>query len=1088
MSRPPVLAVLALLFGVVLAAVAPAWAQPQSQSGTLDPQAREYAFSLYGVYQQSQYTGNWNAFYTACAADATMTRKAFVSTLLYAAEQVNTNPVDAQNAILFADALATVIGEGGDSGPASIMQGIRAGYPQDQLLQMITAYATPLYPQYSASSGQGQENVFLENVDPATHKYGDDPARVAKLPPAVWALLKPIFTKIARIDMAISFANPQLAIQELDGFAEVAKAARADALKMGATDDAASRAKFQEFVAVADAPKLVILSEMGLSQEFDARLESVLANEVEPQKKAGLLLAGVGQALERGDIPRARQLMARIRPILKETKYVPPALEYGIRTAEFRLARQGRPAASLAQLASEFEKSWAAVKDFRPFKIVADDQYWYYARRSTRYWLRELTAYPDGAGEVLRIMGPTLAAWAEAGGINELIRADKSKDDYTLQAVEITSSVGVTLAILDQTLALLETFPDPPGGNELSSIESAIVEVSGMPKILGWDLIAPGFPSYDLSRGGLYAELLGRTKYLRAKDKSLPPEKAVATLSEALKLTKSAGFPEVSVDMMLEGGRLYQTLGRPDLAISEWKQALALADSYSYSDRSAEAASLLAQEYGNQNKWQEAGVFADQASLKLQESLSLANNPLAQQKLSQTTEKVAEVSVKAAVQANDPQKALAALIKGKEAESAAAQLSGQKEAQAQVAAVEQQKQEVAALAEKVQQLEAMPSGEMRDSLLQKTQQVLASTKQEFLLKSRELRQKYPELYSRVLKFDPLDLPDVQNELPPEVAIIQYFPTDDTLYVFLVTKETFRLRSVKLAEKDLDREILSFVRAVRRAQAGDPDLEKTAKSLYGSLIEPCKDDIEGKSTLVFIPSGRLNILPFACLTGPTGAPLIESKLVLEMAKATDFHRIARTQPKKLESVVAFANATGDLPAAAKEGDAIAAMFPEHKLFKEKQATKKAFLDFGAEAQVLHLATHGESNSEDSLNNYLKLSGDEKVAQAEILALSLENTSIVTLSACNTATGDRTDSKFVASLAEAFWLGGSQSVLASLWAVDDSSTGLLMTEFYAGLRDGKGKALALKDAQLKVRATPGYEHPYYWAGFLLFGDWR
>lgn len=1083
-----------LVCWLAISAALPVWAQ--SASAALDPQARDFAWSLFGVYQQAQYTGNWNAFYSACASDATMTRKAFVSTLMYAAEQVGINPADAQGAILFADALATVIGQSGDTAPAAIMQGIRAGYPQDQLTQMIAAYASSLYPQYASRPADDPGTTtspsglkVSENTDPATFKYGDDPSRVAQLPPAAWALLKPIFTKIARIDMAISFSNPQLAIQELDSFADVAKAARADALRMGGSDDANSRAQFQQFLAVADAPKLVILSEIGLSSEFDARLESVMANEAEPQKRAGLLLAGVGQALERGDVDRARQLMGRIRPILKETGYVPPALEYGIRTAELRIARSGKPPASLAQTASEFEKCWAAVKNFRPFVIVADDQYWYYARRSTRYWLRELSAYPDGAREALRIMGPSLAAWAEAGGgAKEIMRPDKTMDDYTLQAVEITSSVGVTLAIIDQTLALLETFPDPPGPQELAGLETAILEVSGMPKLLGWDLIAPGFPAYDLTRGGLYAELLGRTRYLRAKDKALAPEKAVATLGEALKLTKSSGFPETSVDMMLEGGRLYQALGRPDLAISEWKQALALANSYSYADRSAEAAALLAQEYGRQNKWQEAGAFAEQASNSLQESLALVNNPVAQQKLSETTEKVTEVSVKAAVQANDPQKALAALIKGKEAESAAAQLSGQKEAQVQVAAVEQQKQEVAALTEKVQQLEAMPAGEVRDTLLQKTQQVLASTKQEFLLKSRELRQNYPELYSRVLKFDPLDLPDVQKELPPDAAVVQYFPTDDALYVFLVTRDTFRLRSVKVAEKDLDRDVLSFVRAIRRATAGDPAVEKLAQSLYGSLIEPCKEDIQGKSILVFVPAGRLNILPFACLTGADGAPLIQDKLVLEMAKPTDFVRIAKTPPRKIESVVAFANATGDLPAAGKEGDAITSMFPGSKLFKEKQATKKNFFEFGAKAQVLHLATHGESNSENSLANYLKMSGDEKIAQEEIFALSLEDTAIVTLSACNTATGDRTDSKFVASLAEAFWLGGSQSVLASLWAVDDASTGLLMTEFYKGLRDGKSKALSLKEAQLKVKSTPGYEHPYYWAGFLLFGDWR
>ena len=1080
-------------FWLAFAGLMPAIAQ---SSVPPDQQALDYAMRLYGLYEQADNTGNWNAFYTACAADVVMTRKAYVAALGYADQVSTTDPEGAQEAIAFAEDLATLLAQSGDTGPATISQAIANGYSRDQVLQLLMAYRASLYAQYAnaiqqpanTTSPSAGTSTTLPELDPATTRYGDDKSRVADLDPIFWALLKPIQIKAARVDLATSFANPRLAIQELDGFASVARRAYDDALRQGGTDSPSARAALEKLISLADAPKLVTLSEMGLSREFDAGLESVLKATDEPDKKAGTLLAGLGQALERGDDARARQLMARIRPALAGAKHVPPALEYGIRTAEFRVAHLGKAAPTLPDLAAGLQKSWEAVRTFRPYVIVADDGYWYFARRSTRYWLREMSAFPGGTAEVSRIIGQTIRGWTSEGQEPRETSQGMTLDDYALHYPEITNSVGVTLALVDQILAVLEIAPEPPDEQFLDGFEKQVKDWGYIAENAGWTVQSPGFPAYDLTRGGLYSELLGRAKFLRARNRSLSPQKAVPILGEALKLIKEAGFPETSVDMMLKGGRLYQSLGRPDLALAEWKEALALSNSYSYVDRSAEAASLLAQEYGRQDKWQEAGLYADQASAKLQESVVSTSSPFAQQKLSQTTEKVAEVSVKAAVKANDPQKAYAAVVKGKDSESAAAQMAGQREARAQMAAVEQQKQEVAALTEKVTQLEAMPSGEVRDNLLRKTQNVLASTKAEFLLKSRELRQNFPELYSRVLKFDPLDLPDVQSALPPEAAVIQYFPTDDTLYIFLVTRDAFRLRSVTVSEKDLDRDILSFVRAIRRATAVDRAVDSGSKSLYASLIEPCKDDIKDKSILVFIPTGRLNVLPFACLSSADGTPLIQNKLVLELAKPTDFLRIQNNPPKKVESIVAFANATGDLPAAAEEGDAIAAMFPNHKLFKESQATKKNFLDFGAKAQVLHLATHGESNSENALTNYLKMSGDEKLDQKEIFALSFDDTSVVTLSACNTAIGDRTDSKFVASLAEAFWLGGSQSVVASLWAVDDASTGLLMTEFYKGLRDGKSKALALKDAQIKVRSTPGYEHPYYWAGFILFGDWR
>ena len=128
-------------------------------------------------------------------------------------------------------------------------------------------------------------------------------------------------------------------------------------------------------------------------------------------------------------------------------------------------------------------------------------------------------------------------------------------------------------------------------------------------------------------------------------------------------------------------------------------------------------------------------------------------------------------------------------------------------------------------------------------------------------------------------------------------------------------------------------------------------------------------------------------------------------------------------------------------------------------------------------------------ENSLSNFLAMADNQKVQQDEIFSLDLADTSLVILSACNTAMGEGGgEVKYVASLAEAFWLAGSRSVVASLWAVNDESTSLLMTEFYKQLKEGEGKAEALRNAQMTVRQNPKFQHPYYWAGFILFGDWQ
>jgi CHAT domain-containing protein len=92
----------------------------------------------------------------------------------------------------------------------------------------------------------------------------------------------------------------------------------------------------------------------------------------------------------------------------------------------------------------------------------------------------------------------------------------------------------------------------------------------------------------------------------------------------------------------------------------------------------------------------------------------------------------------------------------------------------------------------------------------------------------------------------------------------------------------------------------------------------------------------------------------------------------------------------------------------------------------------------------------------------------------------------LSACETAVGDDRASLGLAGIAVK---SGAHSVMASLWAVDDSATQKLIQEFYTGIvtTGGQSKARALQLAQQKVMANPEWHHPQYWAPFTVIGNW-
>jgi len=92
----------------------------------------------------------------------------------------------------------------------------------------------------------------------------------------------------------------------------------------------------------------------------------------------------------------------------------------------------------------------------------------------------------------------------------------------------------------------------------------------------------------------------------------------------------------------------------------------------------------------------------------------------------------------------------------------------------------------------------------------------------------------------------------------------------------------------------------------------------------------------------------------------------------------------------------------------------------------------------------------------------------------------------LSACQTAEGDKRAALGIAGIAVR---SGARSTLATLWSVEDRSTVALMNQFYEQLAgtDSTTKSKALREAQIALMHSENYNHPYYWAPFILVGNW-
>jgi len=173
-----------------------------------------------------------------------------------------------------------------------------------------------------------------------------------------------------------------------------------------------------------------------------------------------------------------------------------------------------------------------------------------------------------------------------------------------------------------------------------------------------------------------------------------------------------------------------------------------------------------------------------------------------------------------------------------------------------------------------------------------------------------------------------------------------------------------------------------------------------------------------------------------------------------------------------------------------------------LFSSPQARTKTLIGLDATKEQLlrtdltqydfiHFATHGILPVESGIKEpalVLSYDGQSKsdmlLTLSDILKLKLQ-AKLVVLSACNTGSGRVTKAEGVVSLGSAFLAAGSESVLMSLWDVSDTSTALLMKEYYKNLLSGKSKVESLAAAREEI-VSKGYDNPFFWAPFILTGE--
>ena len=144
-------------------------------------------------------------------------------------------------------------------------------------------------------------------------------------------------------------------------------------------------------------------------------------------------------------------------------------------------------------------------------------------------------------------------------------------------------------------------------------------------------------------------------------------------------------------------------------------------------------------------------------------------------------------------------------------------------------------------------------------------------------------------------------------------------------------------------------------------------------------------------------------------------------------------------------------------------------------------------------VLHLASHFRFSPGTEVNSFLLLGDGQQLTLGDIRTQNFrfDQVDLLTLSACDTGLGGGRDAqgREIEGFGVIAQQQGAKAVLATLWPVADQSTALLMADLYKRRQSQRlTKIEALRQAQLGLMAQPRYAHPFYWAPFILMGNWK
>ena len=314
----------------------------------------------------------------------------------------------------------------------------------------------------------------------------------------------------------------------------------------------------------------------------------------------------------------------------------------------------------------------------------------------------------------------------------------------------------------------------------------------------------------------------------------------------------------------------------------------------------------------------------------------------------------------------------------------------------------------------------------------------------------------------------------------DIIFVEYFISQvNNVFIFVVTNNIFDIKVIKLPYP-ISEYYKSFAMKVTHSDQYQNKISNISwTELSNYLINPIKEFLENNKIICFIPSGLLYYIPLHSLK-LNGELIIKQHAIFYCASASLFYYYRIRRHPELVTCSVFARREDGFlfETEAKE---IADLFRSQPIIDVKKEDLPLLIK---DRDILHFATHGRFDKENPMHSYVRLNDTEILQAGEIFTLEI-NSSVVTLSACETGVSEIKSGDESIGLTHSLLYAGAVSVVVSLWIVEDDSTQELMKVFYKDLKK-YSKVKSLQNAQIHL-INQGMNIKQ-WSAFILVGNFE